>query len=84
MAKNKLSDLNDHLFMALERLNDEEMQEEKLDIEIKKAKAISALSSQIIGYNRLMFDAAKSVTSGDIDIERLPSNFEMKRIGDGK
>ena len=48
MAQNKLSDLNNHLFMQLERLNDDELTEQQTSIEVKKAKAISGIASQII------------------------------------
>ena len=37
MAKNKLSDLNDHLFAAIERLNDEDLTSDQLEIETKRA-----------------------------------------------
>ena len=37
---NKLSDLNNHLFAELERLSDEELNEDELKSEIGRAKAI--------------------------------------------
>jgi len=48
--KNKLSDLNNYLFEELERLNDDEAleTEEQLDKEIKRAKAITQVSNQIV------------------------------------
>lgn len=40
MTKNKLSDLNDHLFMTLERLGEEDLSNEELEKEIERSKAI--------------------------------------------
>lgn len=57
--KNKLSDLNDHLFMAIERLNDEDLTEEELDKEIKRAKAISDIAKPIIDNADLVLKAQK-------------------------
>lgn len=37
--KNKLGDLNDHLFAALERLNEEDMTSEEIAKEASRAKA---------------------------------------------
>ncbi len=46
--KNKLIDLNDHLFTQLERLGDEDISDEELDKEITRAKSISDISKNII------------------------------------
>ena len=46
--KNKLSDLNNHLFAELERLGDEDLKGEELAAEVERAKSISNISSQIV------------------------------------
>lgn len=46
--KNKLIDLNNHLFAEIERLSDEDIKGVELEEEINRAKAISSISGQII------------------------------------
>lgn len=53
MARNKMEDLRNHLFAALERLNDEELTSEQVESEVKKAKAISGLSNALIETAKL-------------------------------
>jgi Asp-tRNA(Asn)/Glu-tRNA(Gln) amidotransferase C subunit len=48
MTKNKLSDLNDHLFAQIERLSDEDMTPEKLASEAQRAEAIVGLADQVV------------------------------------
>lgn len=57
--KNKLTDLNNHLFVELERLSDEDMTDEQLDKELKRAEAIGKISAQVIGNGHLALNAAK-------------------------
>jgi hypothetical protein len=60
MTKNKLSDLNDHLFMTLERLGKEDLSNEELEKEIERSKAISTVAGKIIDNARLVLDAQKT------------------------
>lgn len=57
--KNKLTDLNNHLFAELERLSDEELTGEQLETEIARAKAITSVSTQIIQNGALALNAEK-------------------------
>lgn len=46
--KNKITDLRNHLFAQIERLNDEDITPEQLEEEIKKSKAIATISKVIV------------------------------------
>lgn len=59
--KNKLIDLNDHLFMQLERISDESLSIEEIAKEIGRSKAVSSLASQIINGARLALKAQSQV-----------------------
>lgn len=70
-TKNKMVDLNDHLFMQLERLNDDDLKDDKLKAEIARAKAMSGIANQIINNARVSVDAAKAFNEGLI--KRFPA-----------
>ncbi|MDC7124293.1 MAG: hypothetical protein PQJ46_01920 [Spirochaetales bacterium] len=57
--QNKLTDLNNHLFMEIERLGDEDLQGENLVQEVNRAKAITSVASQIIANGQLILNATK-------------------------
>ena len=57
MAKNKLLDLNNHLFAELERLGDEDLKGDELKEEIERAKAVADVSDKVINNASLMLKA---------------------------
>ena len=60
--KNKLADLNDHLFAPIERLADEELTAEQIDREAKRGKAMVGVADQIIKNAALQVQVAKLVS----------------------
>ena len=77
--KNKLSDLNDHLFAEIERLGDEDLKGEELDKEIERARAITGIATQIISNGSLALRAeqfkADIISSKEA---KIPGFFESK------
>lgn len=57
--KNTLGDLNNHLFMQLERLNEEELQGEKLREEVLRSKAITDIARNIIDNSKVVLESEK-------------------------
>ena len=68
--KNTLGDLNNHLFMQLERLNDEDVKGEQLTEEIERSKAITNIgfkksNKSILPYINIMLEIGIIEPSGD-------------------
>jgi hypothetical protein len=57
-VKNKLSDLNNHLFAQLERLGDEDLTVEQIEKEAARADSMVAVADQIIRNADLQLKAA--------------------------
>lgn len=73
MSRNKLTDLNDHLFAQLERLGDESLEGEKLETEIKRAHSMAAISQQVVATADLHLKAVRlSVEHGAATKGMLP------------
>jgi benzoyl-CoA reductase/2-hydroxyglutaryl-CoA dehydratase subunit BcrC/BadD/HgdB len=77
--KNKLMDLNNHLFEQLERLNDEEVTGDELKEEIQRSNAVVRVSSQIIDVGRLTLDARKHVDNMGLDGRHLPEILQLEK-----
>lgn len=76
--KNRLVDLNNHLFAQLERLSEENLTREQLEQEIRRTDAIVAASSVIVRNADIALKAATLVAEyGGTDI-RLPAMIEDK------
>jgi hypothetical protein len=64
--KNKLSDLNNHLFAQLERLSNEDLKGEDLANEINRSNAVTSVAKEVISNARLVLDAQKQYDSGNM------------------
>lgn len=82
--KNRLTDLNDHLFAQLERLSSDDLTPETIESEVKRAEAIVQVADTIVTNARLQLDACKLLAEhGDRVSRHLPmlgngSNGEVK------
>lgn len=58
-TRNTLGDLNNHLFIQMERLNDDELTDEELEKEKGRARAMADISKNIINNANLVLQAKK-------------------------
>ncbi len=79
--KNKLSDLNNHLFAQLERLSDESLTPDQIEQEVERAKAIVGVSTQIVGAAALQFKAAELVAQHGRGVaDMIPESMSGRQI----
>lgn len=76
--KNKLDDAANHAFAALERLNDESLTLEQLELEIKRGTAIAKLVQPIVKANAIKLTALKMVADGRIAREDSKEVLKLK------
>jgi hypothetical protein len=85
-VKNKLSDLNDHLFAQLERLSDEKLTAEQIDHEHKRGDAIVRVADQIIRTASIQIDAARLIAAHGHDpmsaLPELEGRRRLKQLAD--
>lgn len=77
IMKNNLEDLHNYLFMQLERLSDEDLTGDKLKEEIGRAKALSAVASQIVNNGQLAINVKRMASEGRI--KDAPNYLEVKK-----
>ncbi len=78
-TKNRLTDLNDHLFAQIERLADEDLSGDLLEQEVRRGVAIVAVADQVLRLATLQVQAAKVISDhgGSDPVPHLP-NFNAR------
>ncbi len=74
--KNRLKDLNDHLFAQLERLNDESLKQDRIDAEIRRARAVVLVAKEITAVAALLLKGKVAQGESITGMARLPDAFE--------
>lgn len=78
--KNTLTDLNNHLFEQIERLNDEDLSGDELKSEIQRAKVMSNVANSIIDNAALALDAQKFKSElRGTQVVHIPEMLEKKK-----
>lgn len=80
--RNTLTDLNNHLFEQLERLNDDELDDAQLDKEQRRAEGMTKVATQIIQNAELAYKTMVHLAEYGYDKkdakEILPPMLEVK------
>lgn len=79
--KNKLLDLNNHLFAQLERLSDESLTAEQLDAEVKRTGALVAVGDQIVRNADLALKAARLIAEEGAWVKPMLPMIDAKAEG---
>lgn len=77
--KNTLEDLNNHLFLQLERLNNDNLADFNLDEEIQRARAISLVADKVINNAKLILETEKLISSDELKKEKISKILKGKK-----
>lgn len=82
--RNTLEDLNNYLFESIERLNDDDLTDEQLDRELKRADGVAKVAGQIIQNAELAYKTMVHMTNFGIikPGENTPKMLETHKEGD--
>lgn len=80
--KNSLSDLNNYLFEQIERINDDELSDEQLEKEIKRAETVTKIGQTIISNAQIQLNAWKEANEYGLNKDNpIPGLLLEKREG---
>jgi len=82
--KNKLDDLNNYLFEQIEKLNDDDLTQEELDLAIQKADKIADISRVIIQNQALQLNAVKAAAEYGIFVPKDKMQYLLGSADNGK
>ena len=79
--RNTLTDLNNHLFEQLERLNSDELTAEDLEKELRRAEGMTKVAAQIIQNGELAYKTMVHLTEyGSVNRTiQVPEMLEVKK-----
>jgi hypothetical protein len=80
MARNKISDLRDHLFAALERIDNDDLNADEIRSEVSKAKAIAQIGSVLINSAKIELDYIKATGKIDTASDLFKSINDPKQL----
>jgi uncharacterized protein YpuA (DUF1002 family) len=80
MAKNKMSDLRDHMFVALERLNDESLTPEQRYNESITAKQIASIGAVLVNSAKVECDFLKATGQMNSNSELFKCILQQKQL----
>ena len=80
MARNKLSDLRNHMFAAMERMDDDSLTPEQLKIEIDKARSIAMVGSVIINSAKVEVDYIKATGMIEAESDLFKTIISQRQI----
>lgn len=73
--RNKITDLNNHLFALLERLSDEEITADQLTLEINRSKSINDISLTIIESAKITVEVMKLMEKSGMKLDPIVTNL---------
>ena len=71
--RNNLSALNDYLFESIERIQSDELSDEELDREIKRAEAVTEVAKVIVQNGELALKAMKHREEYGVERIKIPA-----------
>lgn len=86
--KNTLTDLNNYLFEQIERLNDDGLTKEELDMQLQKSEAINKVAKTIVDNANVALSAQKTMyeygIKGKVEVPLLAIQEEGELVNGKK